>query len=133
MQLRRHGRLTLVLLVAALTTIMLAAATAAAAPKATLKPADTVYINGKVVTVDKKFSIKQAVAVSKGKIVAVGTTKAIKKYVGKKTKVVDLKGKMMLPGINDSHNHTSGLGRVLPPLSSISITRRTVSATSWPW
>ena len=59
MQLRRHGRLTLVLLVAALTTIMLAAATAAAAPKATLKPADTVYINGKVVTVDKKFSIKQ--------------------------------------------------------------------------
>ena len=117
MQLRRHGRLTLVLFVAALATIMLAAATAAAAPKAKVKPADTVYINGKVVTVDKKFSIKQAVAVSKGKIVAVGTTKAIKKYVGKKTKVVDLKGKMMLPGINDSHNHTSGLGRVLPPLS----------------
>jgi len=110
----RHGKLVSVALASAPAIVTaLAAATAAAAPKAKVKPADTVYINGKVVTVDKKFSIKQAVAVSKGKIVAVGTTKAIEKYVGKKTKVVDLKGKMMLPGINDSHTHVSDLGKVL--------------------
>ena len=113
----RHGKLVSVALASAPAIVTaLAAATAAAAPKAKVKPADTVYINGKVVTVDKKFSIKQAVAVSKGKIVAVGTTKAIEKYVGKKTKVVDLKGKMMLPGINDSHTHVSDLGKVLSEL-----------------
>ena len=60
--------------------------------------ADMILINGKVVTVDKDFSIKQAIAVKNGWIVAVGTNADIQKFAGKKTQVMDLKGKAILPG-----------------------------------
>jgi len=56
--------------------------------------ADLVIINGKVVTVDKEFSIAQAVAVKDGRIIAVGKNEELKELVGKKTKVLDLEGKM---------------------------------------
>lgn len=79
--------------------------------------ADLVVTNAKLLTVDKDFSIKQAVAVKGDKIIAVGSTKAIRKYVGKKTKVIDLKGKTMLPGINDSHAHLADWGLQRPPFS----------------
>lgn len=78
---------------------------------------DLVILNAKILTVDKDFSIKQAVAVRGDKIVAVGSTKAIKKYVSKNTKVLDLKGKTLLPGINDSHAHLASWGLERPPLS----------------
>jgi predicted amidohydrolase YtcJ len=67
--------------------------------------ADTLLLNGKVVTVDKSFSIAQAVAIKDGKFIAVGANKDIKAYAGPKTKKVDLKGKMVLPGFIDSHPH----------------------------
>jgi adenine deaminase len=67
-----------------------------------LLAADLVIINGKIVTVDKKFSIVQAVATKDGKIIAVGKNEDIKELAGKNTKVLDLKGKTVLPGINDS-------------------------------
>ena len=60
--------------------------------------ADLVITNGKVITVDKDFSIKQAVAVQDGKIVAVGTNDEFKGFVGTNTRVLDLKGKPILPG-----------------------------------
>ena len=67
--------------------------------------ADTLLFNGKIVTVDKSFSIAQAAAIRDGKFVAVGTNKELKTYAGPKTKKVDLKGKMVLPGFIDSHPH----------------------------
>jgi predicted amidohydrolase YtcJ len=78
--------------------------------------ADLVIINGKVITVDSKFSIAQAVAVKDGKIVAVGTNDEIKILAGKRTKTLDLKGKTMLPGINDTHCHISDWALSRPPL-----------------
>ena len=84
-------------------------------PKSSGMFADLVIINGKVVTVDSDFSIAQAVAVYDGKIVAVGRNDKIKELAGKNTKVVDLQGNTMLPGINDAHCHTSGFGLSRPP------------------
>ena len=66
---------------------------------------DLVITNGKVLTVDKDFSIAEAVAVKGGKIVAVGTNSEVRKLIGENTKILDLKGKTMLPGINDAHFH----------------------------
>ncbi len=79
--------------------------------------ADMILINGKVVTVDKDFSIKQAIAVKDGWIVAVGTNADIQKFAGKKTQVMDLKGKAILPGINESHGHTTAFASVRPPFA----------------
>jgi len=82
-----------------------------------LLAADLVIINGKIVTVDKKFSIVQAVATKDGKIIAVGKNEDIKELAGKNTKVLDLKGKTVLPGINDSHIHAVAYWGTRPPLA----------------
>jgi len=79
--------------------------------------ADLVIMNGKVITVDKRFSIEQAVAVKDARIVAVGRDKEIKGFIGGGTKVLDIQGKPMLPGINDSHMHGVFLGGTMPPLA----------------
>jgi predicted amidohydrolase YtcJ len=78
--------------------------------------ADLIIINGKVITVDSKFSIAQAVAVKDGKIVAAGKNDEIKALAGKRTKILNLKGKTMLPGINDTHCHISDWALSRPPL-----------------
>ena len=62
--------------------------------------ADLVITNGKVITVDKDFSIRQAVAVKDGKIVAVGSDEDVKALVASDTRVLDLRGKPLLPGIS---------------------------------
>jgi predicted amidohydrolase YtcJ len=77
--------------------------------------ADLIITNGKVVTVDKNFSIAEAVAVKDGKIISVGSNGAINKLAGKETEVLDLKGKTMLPGINDAHAHIADWGGYRPP------------------
>lgn len=66
---------------------------------------DLILINGKIVTVDKDFSIQQAVAVRDGKIFAAGSTSRIKGLAGTKTKVIDLKGRTVIPGLIDAHMH----------------------------
>ena len=66
---------------------------------------DAILINGKIVTADAPFSIQQAVAVNDGKIAAVGTTAQIRKFAGTKTKVIDLGGRTVIPGLIDSHMH----------------------------
>lgn len=69
--------------------------------------AQIVYTNGNVLTVDKSNSSAEAVAVRDGKILAVGGSHAISGYIGANTKVVDMKGKTMIPGIYDAHSHFS--------------------------
>lgn len=66
---------------------------------------DLILINGKIVTVDEKFSIQQAVAIRDEKIFAVGSTSRIKGLSGPKTKVIDLKGRVVIPGLIDAHMH----------------------------
>src|SRR5688572_29280018 len=70
-------------------------------------PADSVLINGAVLTVDRNDSVAQAVAITSGKIVAVGTTAEIKALAGPKTEVIDLGGRAVTPGLIDTHVHFS--------------------------
>ena len=66
---------------------------------------DTVLINGKVLTGDARFSIQQAIAVREGKIAAVGSSADIRKLAGAATRVIDLGGRTVIPGLIDSHLH----------------------------
>ena len=76
-------------------------------------PADTVLRNGYVYTVDASDSVKQAVAVRGGLIVYAGTDAGVKVYIGSGTKVVDLGGRMLMPGFVDGHLHPMAGGRAL--------------------
>ena len=70
--------------------------------------ADLIVHHGKIVTVDKEFTIHQAMAVKDGKILRTGTDEEILKLKAAKTEVLDLGGKMVLPGLMDSHTHPLG-------------------------
>jgi predicted amidohydrolase YtcJ len=74
------------------------------------RPADLVLTGGAVYTVDAARSWAQAVAVTAGRIVAVGTDADMRPYVGPRTEVVNLRGRMLLPGFQDAHVHASGGG-----------------------
>jgi predicted amidohydrolase YtcJ len=69
---------------------------------------DLIVFNGKVVTVDPDFSIHQAMAVESNRIVAVGRSEDIVKLKTDRTEMLDLTGKMVLPGLFDSHTHPVG-------------------------
>ncbi len=77
------------------------------------KVADLVIIGGKVATVDDNFSITEAVAVQNNKIIFVGTNEDVKKYITEKTKVIELNGELVLPGLVDSHGYLTGYGKSL--------------------
>lgn len=86
--------------------------------------ADLILLNGKIVTVDKNFTIAEAVAISKEKIVAVGSNNKIRKLAGSQTKTIDLKGKTVVPGLIEAHLHPesaaiSELGEEIPDLHTI--------------
>ncbi|MEP7118278.1 MAG: amidohydrolase family protein, partial [Acidobacteriota bacterium] len=66
---------------------------------------DTVLVNGKVITVDARDAVAEAVAISEGRIVAVGTTADIKARAGSTTQVIDLGGRAVTPGLIDTHVH----------------------------
>jgi hypothetical protein len=72
--------------------------------------ADIVFKNGNVYTVDTKQPRAQAIAVTKDRIVFVGSNADAQKFVGSKTRVVDLKRATVLPGFADAHQHLSGVG-----------------------
>ena len=74
--------------------------------------ADLVLVNGKIITVEEKDSIAEAVAVKGPRIIAVGTTAAIKKLTGRHTQIVDLRGLTVTPGLIDAHCHfaSGGIG-----------------------
>jgi predicted amidohydrolase YtcJ len=75
------------------------------------KKADLVLMNGKIVTVDDAIPEVQALAVSGDRIVAVGSNEEIKPYITPKTEVIDLEGKLAIPGFIDAHGHFTSLGR----------------------
>src|SRR5271166_563340 len=66
---------------------------------------DLILINGKILTVDAQDSIVEAVAITKSKIVAVGTTAEIQRRAGPATRVIDLHGLTATPGLIDTHGH----------------------------
>ena len=77
------------------------------------EPAELVLFNGKIVTVDPDRPEAGALAVSGGRIVAVGADDEILRYRGPETRVIDLEGRLAIPGFIEGHAHFSGLGRSL--------------------
>lgn len=75
------------------------------------QPVDIVLKNGNVYTVNPKQPNAQAVAIKGDRIVFVGTTAAARRFEGKSTRVIDLQGKTVLPGLTDSHYHLIGVGQ----------------------
>ncbi len=66
---------------------------------------DLILTNGKIITVDDRFTIAQAVAIQGQRVVAVGKTQDVKKLAGNGTRVIDLKGRAVIPGLIDNHAH----------------------------
>jgi predicted amidohydrolase YtcJ len=66
---------------------------------------DTVLLNGKVITVDAQSSVREALAIRAGQITAVGTSAEIRALAGPATRVIDLRGRTVIPGLIDSHLH----------------------------
>jgi len=85
---------------------------------------DVALLNGNVLTMDGALSVKTAVGIQSNKITAVGTDDQIKSLIGGATEVVDLDGKTVLPGINDSHAHTALWAGTRPPFIGEGIDRR---------
>ena len=75
--------------------------------------ADMVMRNGYVYTVDGKDSVQQAVAVKDGKILYVGSDEGAASYIGTQTQVIDLAGRMLMPGFIDAHMHPGDGGRAM--------------------
>ena len=90
---------------AACAGLLIFALTAALAGQGTREVPDAVFYNGKVITVDSSNSIKEAFAVKGDKFLAVGTTREMRALAGSQTRLVDLKGKAVMPGLMDNHNH----------------------------
>ncbi len=75
------------------------------------EPSDLVLKNGNIYTVTESQPRAEAIAAKYGKIVFVGPSADVKKYEGKGTRTVDLKGKTVVPGLTDAHYHLSGVGQ----------------------
>jgi predicted amidohydrolase YtcJ len=65
----------------------------------------TVLLNGKILTVDPKFSTAEAVAIRDGRIVATGPSADLRKLAGGQGRLIDLEGRTVIPGLIDSHMH----------------------------
>jgi len=91
-----------------ISTVILAAfcSSALAAPMR----ADAVYLNGKIFTADAKDRVVQGFAVAGSRFIAAGDNAALRKFIGKGTRVVDLKGHFVSPGLTDDHFHNEGGG-----------------------
>lgn len=73
---------------------------------------DLILVNGKVLTLDERSTVTEAVAVADGKILATGTSASMRSLAGARTRVIDVSGKTVIPGLIDTHAHfkAAGLG-----------------------
>ena len=92
-----------------------------APPFSTARPADFILKNAKVITVDADFSIAQAIAIAGERIVAVGEDAAMATHAAAATRIIDLKGKSVIPGLIDGHAHMDreGLKSIYPSLGPV--------------
>jgi hypothetical protein len=87
--------------------IVLSTLTSAAQP---LAQADLILLNGKVATLNARSDFAEAVAIKDGKVMAVGSNADIAAGKGPATRVIDLRGHTVIPGLQDSHVHVSNIG-----------------------
>ncbi|HSB11820.1 MAG TPA: amidohydrolase [Blastocatellia bacterium] len=76
-------------------------------------PADLILRNGLIFTADATNTMTEAVAIRNGKFVFVGSNNEVKKYKGKQTRVIDLKGQFVVPGFSDNHVHFASAAQFL--------------------
>jgi predicted amidohydrolase YtcJ len=76
-----------------------------------VNPADLVITGGKIITMEEKLPIAEALAIRKDTIVAVGTHEQIRQYIGNTTAVLDIKGHSAIPGFIEGHGHLLQLGK----------------------
>src|SRR5215831_11407653 len=90
-------------------------------PFSTAQPAEFIFKNAKVITVDANFSIARAIAIGGARIVAVGEAAAMAAHAARATRIIDLKGKSVIPGRIDGHAHMDreGLKSIYPSLGQV--------------
>jgi len=72
--------------------------------------ADLIIYNGKIYTMDANQPIAEMVAIKGGKIIHVGSSDELDRWRGSQTKIINLEGKTMTPGLIESHGHIMGMG-----------------------
>jgi hypothetical protein len=82
----------------------------ASAQTATAQAPDTVLVNGRIATIDADSSVQEALAVRDGRIVAVGSTADVRRLADSTTRIIDLEGRTVIPGLIDSHMHAIRAG-----------------------
>ena len=90
--------------------LLVASALCAAVP-AFSQSADTILVNGKILTVDPRFSTREGLAIRDGRITEAGSNTEIRKQAGPQTRVIDLQGRTVIPGFIDSHIHAIRAGQ----------------------
>src|SRR3981081_3115146 len=77
------------------------------AQQADLSSPDLVLINGKILTMNDRSSVVEALAVLDGKVLATGSNASVKSIISTRTRVLDLPGRHVLPGLLDDHSHVT--------------------------
>ena len=90
-----------------LSCVIAAAWLLAGATYAAAQAADTILVNGKIVTVDAQASVRSAMAIRGGRIAALGGDADIRRLAGPATRVIDVQGRTVIPGLIDSHMHAT--------------------------
>lgn len=108
---RRRLTIPLCFSLFAVLTVPARAQFAAEPPSAPISAVDTVLLGGQIYTASGAFA--EAMAVHRGTIIAVGTSAEVQAFKGPKTKVVDLRGRTVLPGFHDMHLHPMGAGQMM--------------------
>ena len=85
-------------------------------------PPDAIFYNGKIITVDRGFTIGQAFAVRGDRYVAVGTNAAIQALAGTNTRLVDLRDHAVIPGLSDNHDHLYNSEKVMRGIDLVGAT-----------
>jgi predicted amidohydrolase YtcJ len=86
-----------------------------------IRPADVILKNGRIILVDPASTIAQAIAVAGDRIIAVGSNDAMATHISPATRVIDLKGKTVVPGLTDGHAHMDreALRNIFPTLGRV--------------
>ncbi len=90
--------------------------------QAGVSPADLVLLDGKIFTVDQQFSTASALAVRGGRFVAVGSNDEVRRHIGSGTRVIQGRGRTVVPGIIDTHVHALDVaaGEAVQPFENLS-------------
>ena len=99
-------------LVALLAAFLIPLPAVAAQPAGTIPEAlapELILVNGKVMTLDDADRVVEAVAIKAGRIVSVGSNQTIRELAGGATRVLDVGGRLVLPGLVDAHSHSTGV------------------------